>query len=192
MIWQDFIKLVNNLSSPRILELGTKRSKINKEKGTIHKAEFNNLNAEYLGLDIESGLDVDIVGDVHKLSQVVGEESFDVIISCSTFEHFKYPFLAAYEIVKTLKINGYLFIQTHQCFPLHAYPNDYFRFSTDALMALFGTKLGFKIINTWYEFKAGVLAPRIPALWTSLAYLNSNLIGQKFEKTPENFIYELN
>ncbi len=52
------------------------------------------------------GIDVDIVADVHKLSQTTGEEQFDIVISCSSFEHFKYPHLAAHEIMKALKTGG--------------------------------------------------------------------------------------
>jgi len=134
--WNEFIARVNALDKPRILELGTKRSEMNLEKGTIHKAEFKNYS-EYVGTDVEEGIDVDIVADAHKLSDTLGEERYDVIISCSTFEHFKYPTLVAHEIMKVLKLNGLLFIQTHQAFPLHAFPTDFFRFSIEALESLF-------------------------------------------------------
>jgi len=190
MNWNKFVQLVNNLDKPRILELGTRRSELNMAKGTIHKADFKGYS-EYLGTDIDYGVDVDVIADAHKLSNIVGEESFDVIISCSTFEHLKYPTIAAHEIMKTLKIKGHLFIQTHQSFPLHAYPNDYFRFSTEALDALFGSKNGFKVKATWYEFECDVVSHRVPGLITLPSYLNSCLYGQKHKKTPREYKYEL-
>ena len=190
MTWGDFVKTVNNLSKPKILELGTKRSELNKDRGTIHKADFKGYS-EYIGTDIEEGTDVDFVSDVHKLSDMIGEKSFDVIISCSTFEHLKYPTIAAHELMKVLKLKGLLFIQTHQTFPLHAYPVDFFRFSTEALYSLFGTKNGFKVISTWYEFECDVVSHRVPGLITLPSYLNSYLYGQKLSETPKEYIYEI-
>ena len=117
-------------------------------------------------------------------------ESFDAIISCSSFEHFKYPQLAAHEIMKTLKIGGILFIQTHHSYPLHAAPYDYFRFSTDALAALFGTKMGFEVIKTDYQFPVRLHARQDRELRYFPAYLNSQLYGVKNEATPADYIYE--
>ena len=188
--WGEFVNTVNHLFNPRILELGTKRSELNMAKGTIHKADFKGY-LEYFGTDIEDGIDVDIVADAHKLSNVVGEKSFDVVISCSTFEHLKYPTIVAHEIMKVLKLKGLLFIQTHQTFPLHAYPYDYFRFSTEALESLFGTKNGFKVFSTWYEFECDVVSHRASGLIMLPSYLNSNLYGQKLLETPKKYIYEI-
>jgi len=187
--WNGFVDMVNNLHQPRILELGTKRSELNIKKGTIHKDEFKDYS-EYIGTDIEKGLDVDVVADAHRLSKVFGEKSFDIVISCSTFEHLKYPTIVAYEIMKTLKISGLLFIQTHQTFPLHAYPSDFYRFSTEALKALFGTKNGFVAIDAWYEFECDIVSHRVPGLIVLPSYLNSNLYGEKISDTPRKYIYE--
>src|SRR5688572_9113232 len=175
------------MNTPRVLELGTKRSI--DSRSTLHKTWVPNAS-EYLGTDIEQGVDVDIVADVHRLSQVVGEEQFDVIISCSTFEHFKYPHLAAHEIMKVLRIGGVLFTQTHQSFPLHSYPYDYFRFSREALAGLFGTQMGFRVFATDYEFPVQLYAPRTPALINSNSFLNVRLFGEKIEPTPNTYIFE--
>lgn len=188
--WSNFKDRVNSLDKPRILELGTRRSELNIKTGTIHKAEFDNY-LEYIGTDIEEGVDVDTVADVHKLSEVFGVKSYDVIISCSTFEHLKYPTICAHEIMKVLKLNGLLFIQTHQTFPIHAYPSDYFRFSTEALKSLFGIKNGINIISAWYEFECLVVSQRVPGLVRLPSYLNSNLIGEKIGLTPSKYIYDL-
>ena len=90
---------------------------------------------------------------------MVGAERFDVILSASTFEHLKYPGLAAHELLKTLTVGGLLFVQTHQSFPLHGYPSDYFRFSREALASLFGTTMGFEVVATGYDFPARDLRP---------------------------------
>lgn len=184
---QDFLARCWEKDRPRVLELGTLRS--NPRVSTRHDDWVPNAS-EYLGLDITQGLDVDIVGDIHRLSQAIDKESFDVVITCSTFEHFKYPHLAAHEIMKALRVGGILFVQTHQTFPLHAYPYDYFRFSREALASLFGTRMGFRVIATDYEFPSRIFSARDARASKSEAYLNVRLFGEKFAPTPEVYEYE--
>jgi SAM-dependent methyltransferase len=147
--------------------------------------------SEYLGVDIAAGPDVDIVADVHHLADVVGEEQFDIIIACSVFEHFKYPHLAAHQIMRTLRIGGIVFIQTHQSFPLHSAPYDYFRFSREALASLFGTKMGFRVLATDYEFPVRIYSNRERKMHLVSAYSNVRLFGEKIGKTPCSYIYEV-
>jgi hypothetical protein len=146
---------------------------------------------EFLGTDLEDGADVDIVADLHCLSEVVGEERFDVVLSFSTFEHLKYPHLGAHELMKALTVGGLLFVQTHQSFPLHSYPADYFRFSREALASLFGTTMGFGVVATDYDFRAYIYSRRLPASQRHVAYLNTMLWGEKREPTPDQYSYEL-
>ena len=187
-LMEDFLARCQRLEKPRVLELGTKRSIA--MRSTRHE-EFVPHAGEYLGTDIEPGIDVDIVADLHRLTTVTGVEQFDVIISCSTFEHLKYPHLAAHEVMKALKIGGLLFIQTHQSFPLHAYPFDYFRFSREALAGLFGTQMGLHVIATDYEFPVRLYTSRDKWLNKEEAYLNVRLLGEKSAATPADYIYEL-
>jgi SAM-dependent methyltransferase len=183
----DFLNRCSAMNEPRVLELGTKRS--NPDRSTRHEAWVPHAG-EYLGTDIEGGIDVDVVADIHRLTKVVGTEQFDVIISCSTFEHLKYPHLAAHEIMKALKIGGVLFIQTHHTYPFHSYPYDYFRFSREALAGLFGTKMGFRVFATDYEFPARILSPRVSSIAYGPAYLNVRLYGEKLSETPQDYVYE--
>ncbi len=183
----DFIARCRSMKSPRVLELGTRRS--DPDRSTRHDAWIPGASS-YLGSDIASGPDVDIVADVHRLTQVTGEEQFDIIISCSTFEHFKYPHLAAHEIMKALRVGGLLFIQTHQAYPLHASPYDYFRFSREALAGLFGTQMGVKVLATDYEFPVKLYSPRAPTISEIPSFLNVRLYAEKISPTPHNYIYE--
>jgi hypothetical protein len=185
---QRFVARCLQLNAPSVLELGTLQSVPGRT--TMHRDWVPNAS-EFLGTDIEAGPDVDIVADLHRLSDVVGSERFDVIISASTFEHLKYPTLAAHELMKVLKVGGQIYIQTHQSFPLHGYPNDYFRFSQDALVSLFGTQMGLEVIATNYDFPVRLysrrdqIAPRMPA------FLNTTLWGEKRAPTPDEYRYEL-
>ncbi len=184
---EAFLAHCRTMENPRVLELGTKRSI--ESRSTLHTSWIPHA-AEHLGTDIEAGVDVDIVADVHRLTDVTGEEQFDVIISCSTFEHFKYPHRAAHEVMKALRRGGVLYIQTHQSFPLHAYPHDYFRFSEEALAGLFGTRMGFRVRLTGYEFPVKLFPPRALGMMSIPAFLNVDLFGEKVDATPPNYIFE--
>jgi hypothetical protein len=183
-----FVARCAQLTRPSVLELGTKQSVPG--RSTMHR-DWVPHAAEFLGTDIDAGPDVDVVADVHRLSAVVGAERFDVILSCSTFEHLKYPTLAAHEILKALKVGGLLFVQTHQSFPLHGYPHDFFRFSREALASLFGTQMGFAVVATGYDFPAQVYARRAAGTERMPAYLNTTLWGEKRAPTPSEYRYEL-
>ncbi len=187
-LFERFLERCRAWPAPRVLELGTRRSV--PQRSTRHDAWVPHA-AEYLGTDIEPGPDVDFVADVHRLSEIVGEERFDVIISCSTVEHFKYPHLAAHQLMKTLKVGGIVFVQTHQSYPLHAHPYDYFRYSREALAGLFGTRMGFRVLATDYEFPARLYTRREPNLVAAPTYLNVRLFGEKVAYTPREYIYEL-
>jgi hypothetical protein len=183
-----FIARCAELAAPVVLELGTLQSVPG--RSTMHR-DWVPHAAEFLGTDIEAGADVNIVADLHTLSDVVGAERFDVILSCSTFEHLKYPTLAAHELMKALKVGGLLYLQTHQSFPLHGYPNDYFRFSQDALASLFGTQMGFEVVATNYDFPARIYSRRFAAAQHMPAFLNTTLLGEKRAPTPDEYRYEL-
>lgn len=186
-VLDEFKQECARLDSPRVLELGSKRSVLN--LSTVHKNYVPHAG-EFLGIDLQTGLDVDILGDIHQLSSVVGRESFDVIISCSTFEHLKYPHLAAHEIMKTLTIGGLLFIQTHHSFIQMDSPVDYFRYTREGLCGLFGTRNGFSVKAVDYEFPARLVSERVPILKNTDVYLNTILYGQKTGKTPAKYVYE--
>ena len=183
-----FRERARRLEAPRVLELGTARAI--PERSTMHRDLVPHA-AEFLGTDLVPGADVDIVADVHRLSAAAGEGAFDVILSFSTFEHLKYPHRAAHEVLKTLTVGGLVFVQTHQAFPLHAYPADYFRYTREALAALFGETMGFRVEATGYDYPAYLYARRIPDSHRHLCFLNTLLWGEKQAPTPAEYHYEL-
>lgn len=183
-----FVARCRTLGAPSVLELGTKQSQPG--RSTMHR-DWVPHASEFLGTDMEEGADVDVVADVHRLTDTVGAERFDVIISCATFEHFKYPALAAHEVMKALRVGGLLYVQTVQSFPLHAYPHDYFRFSREALASLFGTTMGMEVVATNYDFPVQLFCRRVPGMHLHPAFLNTTLWAEKRAPTPDEYRYEL-
>ena len=183
----EFVQRGRAMENPRILELGTKR--VVPTRSTRHDSWFPNAG-EYLGTDIEKDVDVDIVADVHRLSMVTGIEQFDIVLTEAGFEHFKYPHLAAHEIMKVLKMGGVLFIQSHQTFPIHAVPSDYFRFSREALAGLFGSRMGFHVVSTGYASPARIFSRVDPEGFRAPAFLHVQLFGEKTAPTPDEYVFE--
>lgn len=182
--WVDY--LVKNFDFPdnRILEIGARK--------VVSSVKEKFRNAQYVGLDIYPGENVDIVGDIHNLSTYfMPNEKFDLIISSAVFEHLVMPWRAAVEIGKCLKVGGFVFIETHYSFSSHERPWHFFQFSEQALKVLFSEEMGFRSIEAGVSNPIyGVFSDRANEYLrgqkvTSL-YCHSEFLGQKVCEV-ENF-----
>jgi SAM-dependent methyltransferase len=77
-----------------------------------------------------------VTADLHVLPQDWARR-FDALVAVAVFEHLERPWIAAKEVARVLKPAGWCYISTHQTFPLHGYPSDFFRFSKEALALIF-------------------------------------------------------
>lgn len=102
--------------------------------------------ARYVGFDYYAGPNVDVVGDAHKLSQLV-EGKFDLVYSSAVFEHLAMPWIASSEIARVLKPGGAVFVETHFSHSSHERPWHFFQFSDMALRVLFPPAMGFECIH---------------------------------------------
>lgn len=171
---KEFCHWLHNIRTCRILELGTCRS--NPENPTHHR-NWAAQDADYIMSDFQNGLDVDIVADAHTLTHTFEAGSFDAIIACSVFEHIQRPWIVAQEIAKLLKPTGKAFIQTHQSFPIHGYPCDYWRFSIEALETIFGDA-GLQG-KGYYEFPCQIFSKQVPGSEKFQAYLNVCIVAEQ-------------
>jgi hypothetical protein len=136
-VFDDFIALANQRPGTRVLELGARGAQIDPR---LHDVR------EYVGFDIHPGANVDVTGDAHMLSQLV-TGPFDAVYAISTFEHLAMPWKVVLEINAILADGGILFIATHQTWPPHELPWDYWRYSPAAFQALLNAHTGFEIIR---------------------------------------------
>jgi SAM-dependent methyltransferase len=140
--WSTFLSQMEGKSGLRVLEIGSREVT---GPSTMRK-RF--LNSEYVGFDYYPGKNVDVVGDVHRLSSYFAPgEKFDIIYTSACFEHFAMPWLVAIEIAKMLKVGGILFVATHFSFVTHERPWNFFQFSDMGLRVLFPSALGFECIE---------------------------------------------
>jgi SAM-dependent methyltransferase len=140
--WKKYLYEIGNKQGMRILEIGSREV----TGQSVARREFS--NAKYIGFDFYPGNNVDVVGDVHKLSSYFeGEEKFDIIYTSACFEHFAMPWIVAMEIAKLLKVGGIVFVETHFSYSSHGRPWHFFQFSDLALKILFSPALGFECIE---------------------------------------------
>jgi SAM-dependent methyltransferase len=94
--------------------------------------------------------------------------------------------VAAKEVARVLAPGGRFFVSTHQCYPIHGYPSDFFRFSKHALRLIFADA-GLEVQACDYEHRCLIIPPHnvIPAWrmpsWNreEAAYLLVNARGRK-------------
>ena len=88
------------------------------------------------GLDIEPGLNVDVVVTDPYDWREVESGSIDVVTCSEVFEHAEYFWVTIHEIARVLRPNGLAFITSPSAGPLHRYPVDCWRFYDDGLPAV--------------------------------------------------------
>ncbi|WP_411883267.1 methyltransferase domain-containing protein [Polaromonas sp. YR568] len=92
-------------------------------------------NNQYIGVDFENANGVDIViTDPYSLP--FKNESVDVVVSSSCFEHSEFFWLLFNEALRILKPTGLLFINVPSNGAFHRYPVDCWRFYPDSGVAL--------------------------------------------------------
>ena len=135
--WVSYLSSNFNKPGVRILEVGSRNV-----TGGASRKPFS--QADYVGFDFYEGENVDVVGDAHKLSSYFDNQQFDLIFSSAVFEHFHMPWIVAQEIRKLLKVEGYVFVETHFSFNAHEIPWNFFQFSDMGLRALFNSGLAIR------------------------------------------------
>jgi SAM-dependent methyltransferase len=138
---------------------------------------------KYDGLDIAPDKWVTIVGDAHNLRAVLRKGSVDAIISRATFEHLLMPWKVVLEMNRVLRNGGLVLIASHQTFPLHEMPADYWRFSEGAWHALFNKFTGFRVIETKLCRPVSIVphvdSPATDGMPGMPAYIHSMVIAEK-------------
>ena len=86
---------------------------------------------EYLGVDVRPGPGVDQMADVQDLP--FPDRSVGTVLAMNTFEHVPQFWRGLTEVYRVLRPDGVLLMSSPFYFHIHAYPNDYWRFTPEAL-----------------------------------------------------------
>ena len=94
--------------------------------------------AEYIGVDMQQGNGVDIVANCIDYCYY-NKKEFDLILCLDMLEHATYPTTVINCAKNSLKPDGVLLVTSVFNFPIHEYPNDYWRFTPECFKMLLGS-----------------------------------------------------
>lgn len=128
----NYVKF-DNQDLIRVLDVG---SRIVIPNALTYRTFFSDKNVEYVGLDVEPGLNVDYVPKDPYSWDEIGDDSFDVIVSGQAFEHAPYFWITSAEMSRVLKPGGLLCLIFPSSGAVHRYPFDCWRFYPDSAQAI--------------------------------------------------------
>lgn len=89
----------------------------------------------YVGADLALSANVDEIHDVQQLA--LGDDSIGAALLFDMIEHVREPWRAMAEIHRCLRPGGLVVATSALYFPVHAHPDDYWRFTGSAFRVLF-------------------------------------------------------
>lgn len=152
----SYLKRVLPESEGPVLEVGSK------DYGSTSSFRDHYRGVRYVGVDMEWGTNVDLIVDLTKGHEGLGQDEFALAICCSVLEHVRRPWVFAENLAEVIRPGGALYMSVPWVWRYHPYPDDYFRFSWRGVMELFP---GFE--------------------WNSICY-STNVPNEFIEITPEN------
>jgi hypothetical protein len=165
----EYFNCLKNQQAIRVLEIGARN-----RSGNVRRDLVGN-GASYVGLDVRAGENVDVVGDAHDMTALFAPESFDSVFSISTFEHLAMPWKVALEINRILVDGGTVLTVTHQTWPLHEQPWDFWRYSDNTWTAIFNEYTGFEIERVALGEAASIVPHNVHPLTVGLPHHRSML-----------------
>lgn len=136
----EFRAMLATAPPGRVLEIGARA-----RSGNVRR-DWVPAGWDYSGFDIMAGPNVDVVGDAHALSRHYPADSFDAVMAFSVLEHLLMPWKFVIELNRVLKPGAIGMFTTHQCWPLHDEPWDFWRYSDKAWTGLLNPATGFEIV----------------------------------------------
>jgi hypothetical protein len=180
-IFSRFLQHLNERPHGAFLEIGSRARSGITRRGLVPPGW------SYTGLDVHQGPNVDVVGDAHELSRILGDRRFDGVMAVAVLEHLLMPWKFMIELNKVMNIGGVGMFTTPQTWPMHDEPWDFFRFSKHSFHGFINKFTGFKIIDSGMGEPCFIVAERLHAA-TNFApiptgYLTSVVFFEKIGDT---------
>lgn len=100
----------------------------------------------WIGCDMQKGHGVDVVADIHN-PPAEWHGRFTGILCSEVLEHVARPWVALPKIRSLLQPGGWIVVTTLTTFPVHGFPDDYYRYTTSGLKLLL-EDAGFRNVKT--------------------------------------------
>jgi SAM-dependent methyltransferase len=143
---------------------------------------FKSVSSLYVGIDVTKG-HADIIGSVEKLP--FKDSHFDLALCTQVMEHVASPQDLIDEIYRVVKKNSFLFLSTHGIWPVHAAPNDFWRWTDLGLKKMLAKFSTIKIhecggsVASFFQIM-NLYLPTIPHIRPILSVL-LNVMGQSLD-----------
>lgn len=177
----QFRELITGRRLGELLEVGSRA------RSGITRRNFAPEGWSYLGVDIIDGPNVDVVGDAHDLASIFPARKFDAVMAFSVLEHLLMPWKFIIELNRILNDGAVGLFTTHQCWPLHDQPQDFWRFSDQAWHGLLNQATGFEILAARMGEPAYVVAQRCHSVTNfgvgQVGFLASSVLFRKVSGT---------
>lgn len=102
----------------------------------------------WTGIDMQPGIGVDVVADIHELPHD-WTSKFSGVLCSEVLEHVRRPVRGLTELRRVTKPGGWIVVTTLFCFPEHGFPDDYFRYTRNGLAQVL-SEAGWIDIETAY------------------------------------------
>lgn len=130
--------LVPSIRAP-VLEIGSKR--YGPPPKFFNYRTLMNRDIEYVGTDLADGDGVDVAMDMsgpfEDISAKLGGRTFNMLICMSVLEHVRDVFTCARNIERLMNPGALMVVSVPFAWGVHAYPDDYWRFTPGAIEFLF-------------------------------------------------------
>jgi len=137
-----FIEKQAHLLGDDVLEIGSRMT--NENAWWIVNRDLAQGN--WIGCDMQEGHGVDVVADIHN-PPAEWQGKFTGILCSEVLEHVARPWVALSKIKEMMQPGGWLVVTTLTSFPIHGFPDDYYRYTTSGLRLLL-EDAGFRNIHT--------------------------------------------
>lgn len=134
-----------------------------------------------------AGENVDVVGDAHEIAELFEPCTFDRVMAFSVLEHLLMPWKFVIGLNKVLKQGAVGLFTTHQTWPVHDQPWDFWRYSDTTWRSILNEKTGFEIIESAMGEPAFVVAQKFHNVtafgMSQIGFLASNVTFKKVADT---------
>lgn len=129
-----FKNYFNSFDNPNILDIGG--TKLGDQLTGFDIVKKFNKKFKYKTVDIKESPSVDIVLQNPYSFNEIKENSVDIVISMSTFEHIEFFWLTYLQILRILKPHGIFYVNAPSNGIFHRWEKDYWRFYPDSGISL--------------------------------------------------------
>ncbi len=144
-IISDFFIKHRSLIMPHVLEVGSARPA--DAWWADLRAQLGMENKAWTGVDMQDSECTNIIWDMDEIGNMpppgIKNNSYGSCVCAETLEHVKYPNEFLRNVFLALRPGAWIVITTPFAFPVHGFPNDYWRFTPEG-MTLLLRDAGFK------------------------------------------------